>query len=178
VATFFDDCKDISNDQLQDLWGRLLALEVAQPDSCSRRTLAVLKALSPADADVFRVACGLAWTHDTGVFIPTVGHHGDPLLKFGLSYGDLLELNACGLLNDNTGIKISFAQPGGTLTHGSARYSFTLTAAEVMLGAVPFTRSGAELSKAVAFQRPPDWEEQALEYFKRHGILLSAAEGS
>ena len=61
VAQFFNHCQDVSNEQMQALWSRLLAGEVAKPGSFSLRTLASTRTLSKHDADLFTRFCALLW---------------------------------------------------------------------------------------------------------------------
>jgi len=113
VSRFFQECQDVSNEQLQQLWSHLLAKEVGQPGSCSRRTLSVLQSMSPADAATFRRACSLVWVMDhdgallftgrvdeTGRTTASVELAYDILQKdYALSYDDLINLDSLGLLH-------------------------------------------------------------------------------
>ena len=53
ATRFFDIAQDISDEQMQDLWGRILAGEVKQPHSYSLRTLEALKNISKEEAQLF-----------------------------------------------------------------------------------------------------------------------------
>lgn len=57
AARFFSEVQDIGNEQMQSVWARLLAGEVATPGSFSQRTLVVLRNLSPEEAQLFNVLC-------------------------------------------------------------------------------------------------------------------------
>jgi hypothetical protein len=61
VAQFLNNCQDISNKQMQLLWARLLAREVAKPGSYSLRTMTVVRNLSKTDADLFTRFCSMVW---------------------------------------------------------------------------------------------------------------------
>ena len=61
MAQFLEECKDISNEQMQVIWSRLLAGEVAQPGTFSLRTLAFVRTLSRDDADLFTRFCSVVW---------------------------------------------------------------------------------------------------------------------
>jgi len=52
IARFYEGCQDVGETDLQQLWGRLLAGEVAQPRTFSRRTMDALRAFSSEDAKV------------------------------------------------------------------------------------------------------------------------------
>ena len=54
INRFFDSVADVSDDDLQKLWGKVLAGEIKQPNSYSLRTLETLKNLSRYEAELFR----------------------------------------------------------------------------------------------------------------------------
>jgi hypothetical protein len=53
IARFFNAAQEVTNDDLQKVWSRLLAREVAKPGCVSLRTLEVLRNLSPQEARLF-----------------------------------------------------------------------------------------------------------------------------
>lgn len=53
VTRFFRIVEDVSNDEMQLLWGKILAGEIKQPKSYSLRTLELLRNLSQAEAITF-----------------------------------------------------------------------------------------------------------------------------
>lgn len=110
-ARFFDGVKDISDEDLQKFWGKLLAGEIARPGRFSLRTLDVLRNISIAEAHLFERACKVC--QDSGeIMLP------DDRLNYRSFYpyidpyqGTLLE---CGLLTSEAtpGIKLQI-QVGG-----------------------------------------------------------------
>lgn len=54
VARFFTYAQDVSSDQLQQLWGRILAGEVEQPGRVPLRSLEILRNLSQKEANMVR----------------------------------------------------------------------------------------------------------------------------
>lgn len=57
ISNFFDAVANVSTEQMQILWGKLLAGEVQRPGSFSLRTLNVLKNLTQNEASIFRTLC-------------------------------------------------------------------------------------------------------------------------
>jgi hypothetical protein len=57
VFRFFNNCQDVSNEQLQLVWARILAGELERPGTFSLRTLDTLRNLSQLEAETF---CRLA----------------------------------------------------------------------------------------------------------------------
>ena len=64
MAAFFDCCKDVGNDGVQGLWGKLLSHEVAEPGSYSRRALDALRLMSTYEAVLFSTIGFRVWGLD------------------------------------------------------------------------------------------------------------------
>ena len=64
MADFFDCCKDVGNEQVQSLWGKLLAGEVTEPGTYSRRALNTLKLMSSSEASLFMLISFRIWHLD------------------------------------------------------------------------------------------------------------------
>jgi len=125
ISRFFDECKDVSNEELQKIWGRLLAGEVANPKSCSRKTLAILKDLSQEDAKLFTDFCSFVWVRlgntffmeDNDIvfieeyyFMPIDQLSLEHLLeKCILTYSECLHLESLGLIHCKKDISINLS---------------------------------------------------------------------
>jgi hypothetical protein len=53
MAQFFNYCQDVCNEEMQSVWARLLAREVAEPGKFTLRTLNTVKLLLPEEAQLF-----------------------------------------------------------------------------------------------------------------------------
>jgi hypothetical protein len=108
MSRFFDDCKDVSNEDLQKLWGRLLAGEVSSPGYCSRKTLAILRDLSAKDGNLFKIMGNFLWSMQQEYVIPYFPDIGACVYldKYNIKYNDLLQLDALGLIHSNLNILI------------------------------------------------------------------------
>lgn len=94
---FFDIAENISNSDMQALWGKVLAGEVAKPGSYSLRTLDVLRNLTQHEAQLFQLARNLAFADACIIKI----EGSNSLDKYGLTYSDILELRTAGILQEN-----------------------------------------------------------------------------
>lgn len=178
VTDFFEHVQDISNEQLQDLWARILAGEVAQPGSFSRRTLGAVRVLSRDEARLFGALCRLVWKIGGNLYFPLVFNEDDPVyhqLNMGLQVQ--LRLQSAGLTTIN-------ALTGWAVTHSDdvpmrVRYfdrAFSLVFPKIptnlRLGYVSFSPSGLELLNVVS----PAPDEQFVEYVVNHwraeGIIV------
>ncbi|MBK3519820.1 DUF2806 domain-containing protein [Carboxylicivirga marina] len=69
TTRFFDYAEEISNDEMQELWGKILAGEIKQPKSYSLRTLDIIRNLSEDEAKVFMKFASFA------LFVPKLDHY-------------------------------------------------------------------------------------------------------
>lgn len=107
---FFLHAENVCEVDMQFLWGKVLAGEIATPGSFSTRTLDVLKSLSKVEAEHFRCACSCAMV-DGWIAVP--GHDLNTALKpFGLNYSAILTLRDAGLLMDGDNLYKDFTAQG------------------------------------------------------------------
>ncbi len=106
TAQFFSDVQDVSSEQMQTLWAKILAGEVTNPGSTSIRTLSILKNLNQDIAGLFARFCCLRVflkNEDFQIFdarVPFLGDYGEgnALQTYGIAYGSLNHLNEYGLI--------------------------------------------------------------------------------
>lgn len=106
INRFFDSVADVSDEDLQKLWGKVLADEIKQPHTYSLRTLETLKNLSQAEAQNFTsiipfvlIASGNENKTAIDYFILD-GIYA----KYGFDYSFLESLSDAGLISTNMGI--------------------------------------------------------------------------
>jgi hypothetical protein len=100
IFQFFSDCEDVGNEEMQLIWARLLAGEVANPGTFSPRTLALVKMLRPTDAELFKLFCNYVWGTSTGRKIHIFTESTDEYLQGkGLYFSGMLHLENLGLIN-------------------------------------------------------------------------------
>ena len=61
IVNFFDKSRIVSNDEMQELWSRVLAGEANTPGTYSKRTVNFLSDLDKSEADLFTKLCGFVW---------------------------------------------------------------------------------------------------------------------
>ena len=96
INRFFDSVADVSDEDLQKLWGKVLAGEIMQPSSFSLRTLEVLKNISKYEAELFNKVSPYIVNMEGGLFTPSTT---ELLKKHGITYGEIMRLDECGLIN-------------------------------------------------------------------------------
>lgn len=98
TARFFRIAEDISTDEMQALWGKVLAGEVKRPGSYSLRTLDVLKNISQKEAETFVRVARIAFFSGGKAFVPNPDHEKYLKEYFDITFLDLLLLREIGLL--------------------------------------------------------------------------------
>lgn len=112
VISFFNSVEDISNNKMHQLWGKLLAGEIKQPNSFSKRTLNVLKNLTEKEASLFQKIIPYLLTCP-GNKAKSVEDHfllcrGTMLAKYEITFPDIMLLDEAGLLSLNDQIYAGF----------------------------------------------------------------------
>ena len=168
--SFVKMAEDIFSPAMQELWGKIFAVETARPGSFSLKTLGILKQLTQKDAQIFRSAVNLTsrrkgestpklllgYYQKTSLwsFISPHKEHRLNLAEFGLGYPDILSLMDLSLIHHSEiesgelsiGITTEWRCAGQTLNVTAKRSGTTLVYYK-------FTTSGAELCKLVTRKR-------------------------
>ena len=103
TARFFNDIQDVSSEEMQNLWAKVLAGEVERAGSTSIRTLGVLKNLDQATANLFRKfysACVFLGSDVIDGRVPSLNGKAasNSLEDYGLGFRKLNLLNENGLI--------------------------------------------------------------------------------
>jgi len=82
VTNFFDKSRIVSDEEMQDLWAKVLAREANKPGSYSKRTISFLSNMDKKDAIHFQNLCSFVWDLDGlqplifDLFTPIYNEHG------------------------------------------------------------------------------------------------------
>lgn len=97
TTRFINITQDVSTEEMQRLWGKILAGEIKQPGSYSLRTMELLKNITKKEAETFMKVCDLAIYSNGNLFIYRPANNALET-KFKISYKNISELVECGLL--------------------------------------------------------------------------------
>jgi hypothetical protein len=152
---FFHKAQDISNEEMQEVWARILASEVSKPGHVSFRTLEIVSNVSRAEAEVFSRACKLASQFSR---IWKIGNESS-FEAHGVTYSDILQLREAGLVHDGDNLAINHSAvplPDGAcfiVMLGKQPYKFRYknnsNATHLKLGQVAFTKAGVEMCRLI-----------------------------
>jgi Protein of unknown function (DUF2806) len=100
TARFFDYAKNISSEQMQEVWGRILAGEIKQPGSYSLKTLDIARNITKKDAESFEKIAAMSFaTIPEDVFLPAMDSLNRLLTDREITEGAMLNLADLGLLH-------------------------------------------------------------------------------
>lgn len=192
ITRFFAIAKDISNEEMQSVWGKILAGEIASPNSFSLKTLDTLRSISAADAQAFQRLIPLIVRHGEVHFISS---ENEILSKYGSSFSDVLLLDECGLVNSSGTLSLNLrvSQNEKEYILGTecliAIQGLNEETAKVSIGIHSLTKAGKEIYRILAHssneQYMIDFAQQIFEKNKKcaktslHKIvtLIQTAEG-
>lgn len=107
ATRFFDIVQDISDDEMQFLWGQILAGEIKQPTSYSLRTLEILRNMTKEEAELFqKVAQFVLIQQDS--YIAFLVDSNNNLKKYGIPYYYIAKLIEIGLIQSGDNVRNSY----------------------------------------------------------------------
>ena len=197
TARFFSDVQDVSSEEMQSLWAKILAGEVERSGSTSIRTLGILKNLDQTTANLFRTSCSACvfLTPDRKALIdarvPSLGGNAatNSLKAYGLGFDALNRLNEHGLVisdynswsdyqvtigigvgNRSQLLRIPFKFQGRywVLNQEGPRHPEK----ELKLSGVALTWSGRELSRIIELKPMEEFAKNLSEYFKKNNLQM------
>lgn len=96
MARFLNNSQDISEQELQKLWGQILAGEIKRPGSYSLRTLEILRNINKEEALLFARVANFVFIN--GNMYDILHDNNGALTKFGVQYDDFSYLMEIGVL--------------------------------------------------------------------------------
>ena len=201
TARFFNDVQDVSSEEMQQLWAKILAGEIESPGSASFRTMSILKGLDRGTAALFKTLCSARMTPQIGLrqggfvrsgneFVLSLGGRAadNSLGEYGLSYTALNRLNEHGLIAPtyDSELQLRVLDSGlgrsprwSSMAHGFQGQSWVLVPNDevqgdqtVKLRVILLTNSGMELAKVVDVEVMPKYQEAVDTFFEQQGFRM------
>jgi len=110
TTRFFRIVEDISNDEMQALWGKILAGEIKQPRTYSLRTLELIRNLSKNEADTFMKVAQFAIKSGNTNYLFKGKDEETLSKKHNIHYGDIALLTEIGLIQPGTFVSFQVLQ--------------------------------------------------------------------
>jgi hypothetical protein len=139
MSGYVDGCQDVSDEEMQGWWARLLAKQVVKPGAFSRRTVSLCRDMERSDLIAFERLASIAWRREVGNAIAPV-MNTIPNEHY-LTVQEVHRLTSAGLLQ---GVQCLEIQEGTVFTIGPHRLT---TRCHICLESQILTHSGTELLK-------------------------------
>ena len=110
TTRFFNYAQDVSDEEMQGLWGRILAGEVANPKSYSLRALDLIRNLSKKEAEVFTKIANYAIKTNSDCFLFR-GNNEKILEQFNISFNETSLLEELGLIHSGGFTTYNYKKP-------------------------------------------------------------------
>lgn len=97
---FYESVGNISDEQMKDIWARILTQEIKEPNTISYKTIDALKSMRKQDAELFAKICRYSIrSSSTATFIPNYDKY---MKDENILYGEIVSLSEYGLISDNS----------------------------------------------------------------------------
>ena len=171
IVNFFDKSRIVSDNEMQELWSRVLAGEANAPGTYSKRTVNILSDLDKADATLFTKFCGFVWM--LGGLTPVVFHDsGEIYNRHGINFVTLQHLDSVGLIQFDGMMSMSARIPR---KFAVAYYGRQMTLEmpkdadnDLDFGVATLTRIGKELAPICGSRRVEGFWEYVLDHWKEY----------
>ncbi|MGZ5444729.1 MAG: DUF2806 domain-containing protein [Thermoanaerobaculia bacterium] len=179
LTNFFDKCRLTSDQQLQELWSRVLAGEANAPGRFSRRTVSFIASLDTMEAQRFTAICCFCWTFvgDTEPLVPLILDISDPIYEArGVTFSAIKDLAAIGLVSYLSlgGFNIDVLSQPALVAYFSEQVMLTLpddANSKIKIGNVILTRTGQELASICGAVPVQGFFDYALGKWRARGVM-------
>jgi hypothetical protein len=183
IANFFDKCRLISDEEMQELWARVLAGEANAPGKFSKRTINLLASFDKADAELFRSLCSFVWSLGDSMNSLVFNHHDAIYNGAGIHFVSLRYLEAVGLVSFQPGTGgHRFNCRTQRLVLGYEKeflVEFPTAAGNFLeIGDVLLTRSGQELAFVSGAAPSDGFQAYVLNVWRSQGVNIREREAA
>lgn len=176
TTRFFDIVQDVSDNEMQLLWGQILAGEIKQPKTYSLRTLELLRNMTREDAELFQKVAQFALVSgDAFLYTPS-----NDLRKYGINYVDIAKLIEIGLLRPGDFVKRHLYSQDTTDTKTAFIYgdivvivNIKAKSGEVSFPIRSFTTSGQELCQLIDISPNMDYIKEFANAIKNKNVKVT-----
>lgn len=177
IFRFFKLAEQVSENEMQMIWGRILAGQVISPNSYSLRTLEILSSMTQQDALVFSKLANFAIKDLDKYPVAYIFHkkHMDEFNKneLGIIYSDLMMMEDIGIISSSKSfITYEYSKSSEIeLVLGNVRMKFEIReqAKQQKFPAKAFTRAGTELLSLLHYSPSQEYVKTLTSYIATSG---------
>ena len=185
LERFMDSAAYVSDEEVQDIWAKILAKEFEKPGYSPSNLIRILSELTPYIAKKFGILCslmgyligvneeGTLYDPDKCLLLPLPPYPVELLKKLELSYSDFNELEAIGLIKIDTLVYHRiFSQNGNAIIkYGDEIKEYKVNSKKLFpYSNIVFTDSGRALSEIVDSESRVDYMEMLNATLLQHGV--------
>ena len=151
TVNFFDKSRIVSDDEMQNLWSRVLAGEASAPGTYSKRTVNFLSDLDKTEANLFTQFCGFVAQTPLEPPMPLMfDFHAEIYNRHGIDFMSIQHLESIGLiqLEPLTGFNLHSLPRTVVFIYDGQEVALEMpkdTDNSLDIGKTVFTRTGTEL---------------------------------
>jgi hypothetical protein len=153
LVDFFEKCRTVGDETMQDLWAKLLSEEADNPNTFNRQVVSIVSMMGKSQAQQFERLCNYCWTWTfTTPLHPFVFDLSDEIyrLRF-MTLNDVSELESLGLIRLDLAARFQLPAGDGTWIRYQDR-GFKVIAKDPQVSAFPhghviFTNAGRLLAR-------------------------------
>lgn len=181
ITRFYNSVEDVSDEKMQELWAKILAGEIKSPGNFSLRTLDLMSKISQDEAKLFQKILPFVVVDQYNRYL--IVTENDFILKYGVTIGDILVLEECGLLFLSETMQACFDiadSQENYLRSKNIIVKLTGRSADIKtidIGVHTLSRSGRELLKVLDWCTDDKYLLDVVDYMftKYHGIIKPVA---
>ena len=177
IVEFFNITQDCSHEKMQYLWAKILAGEVKNPSSFSKRTLNLLKSISSDEAELFSLLSNCLWNlHGEGVSNSKMlitdsdenSEYSD--LHWGFDRRDIYLLEDLGLIEESIYI-LNTSKYSYQLDFFNIKHSVKSSKKRTELDILRLTKVGEEIYSIVQKEMNLTYYEHIMNYLKTNKMI-------
>lgn len=176
TTRFFKIAEEVSNEEMQALWGKILAGEIKQPKTYSLRTLELIRNLSKNEANTFMKIANFAVKSGNANFLFKTNDEELLSKTYNINYGDIALLIEIGLIQPGDFVSYQlFQNPNdtqGVFTSGNIIFIAKIKAntPTIQMPVNVFTNAGNELIKLINPNPPFDYLTAVAKSIKNENV--------
>ena len=174
LARFFEECKLISDEEMQSLWANLLAGEANEPGTFSKRTIDFVSNMDKSDAELFTNLCSFCINKEI-LFI--YDYTNDVYQQKGLTFALLTHLDSIGLVkfDDEADYAMDDIKDNDTVDYFGTLIQLQFPPLEkgVSVGQVALTKIGNELAPICGAVKVDGFVDYCVKNLNERGYTVS-----
>ena len=175
IASFFEQARNVSNEEVQQIWARILAAEATKKNTVPISTLSILKNLGISEAKSFEALLRLS-RQIGDLPVPIIKAATDDIVKRqGLDFDQISHLQDLGLINFNSlsGFLVEFNADFINFTLSGKNVQIVADRNRLPIGSVRLTFAGRQIARCLPVE--PDYmlDEYIRDYWEQSGVKIS-----